>query len=152
MRNHQALIGIGTIIALSIVLMSCGKAPLNEGSSPSSSVESFQISGEDISKVSISQGPFSTGKDEKNNAVIDTPEDIKELAEILNNSPLLTGDETADYYRLLTIVKKDGSNITLEFGGNGRFFKNVDTGIFFKLELESKQEDLNKLIEGVEKK
>jgi predicted HAD superfamily phosphohydrolase len=83
--------------------------------------------------------------------VIKTTEDIKALADILNNSTSPVGDATADYYRLMEINKKDGSAISLEFGGNDRFFKIVDSGVFFKLEPEDNYKELNTLIDRIEK-
>ncbi len=45
----------------------------------------------------------------------------------------------------------NGTEMSLEFGGHGRFFKNVSSGIFFKLDPENKYKALNRLIDRIEK-
>lgn len=112
-----------------------------------SKVMPFQINSEDISNVTVYTGT----KDQDISGVIDTAEDIQALTNLLNNSPVLDGDATADYYRLLKISMKDGSVISLEFGGNGGHFKNLDTGVFYYLEPLDNEKALNKIIDRIEK-
>lgn len=62
----------------------------------------------------------------------------------------MIGDATADFYRVFEITKKDGDKISLEFGGRGRFFKDMESGVFYQLEPKTKYEALKKLIDRVE--
>lgn len=64
----------------------------------------------------------------------------------------MIGDATADFYRILEITNKDGSRISLEFGGNGRFFKNRESELYYQLDSETKYEALHQLIDRVERK
>lgn len=150
-RNWLA---IAIISVLSIFLASCGNLPTSKtpdaNASPqvpmNSNEEIFMIKKEDISSVTIS-----TGENDPISGVIDKETDIYHLVSLLNNAVHLTGDATADYYRLVKLNMKDGSVKALEFGGHGQFFKVLDSGVFFKLEPPENHKKLNKLIDRVEK-
>ncbi|WP_419873344.1 hypothetical protein [Candidatus Pristimantibacillus sp. PTI5] len=141
------------LLVFTIFLTACGRdVQLNEPESSIKETEKtdtvvqqlFEINGEDISKVSISTGP-----NDMVTGVIETPEDIGLLTQILNTATPLTGDATADYYRLLTIDKMNGSTIELEFGGNGWFFKSLETSLFYELSPDQRTE-IRALIEKIE--
>lgn len=143
MKHFQSLFGIGIILMLSIMLISCGKLSTNTSKTPNhSKIEHFQINSEDISSVTIYTGPVK----HEVSGVIKTAADIKLLTDILNSATSPIGDATADFYRMVKINKKDESVISL-----GKFFKQLDSGIFFKLDPEDKYRELNKLIDRVEK-
>ncbi|MFR9708903.1 hypothetical protein ACL02P_05640 [Paenibacillus sp. MB22_1] len=152
--GKRNLLAIAIISIVSIFLASCGNLPLsktpNTNSSPQGAInsneEKFMIKKEDISSVTIS-----TGVNDPVSGVIDAETDIYNLVSLLNNSTHLTGNATADYYRLVKLNMKDGSVKALEFGGNGQFFKVLDSGVFFKLEPPENHKKLNKLIDRVEK-
>jgi hypothetical protein len=101
---------------------------------------------EDISSVTIS-----TGVNDPVSGVINAETDIYNLVNLLNKVTHLTGNATADYYRLVKLNMKDGTVRVLEFGGNGQFFKVLDSGVFFKLEPPENHKIFNKLIDRVEK-
>jgi hypothetical protein len=109
-------------------------------------VEHFQIREEDILGIIIS-----TGEHNPVTGVIETENDIHAMAGILNMVKPLLGDATADYYRLVKINLKDGSTVALEFGGQGRFFKVIDTGIFYEMASPEKHEMFKQQIEQAEK-
>lgn len=152
MRNYQATLGIVIMLILSIVLISCGNSKEDVGSLNSTSnnvkEESFQMLLKDISNATI----HTDSTDAAITGVIKNSQDIQTMVDILHDSPRLIGDATADFYRLLKISMKDGSVITLEFGGQGRFFKVMETGIFYDVESKGNVKQLNEFINRLEKK
>lgn len=152
MRNYQAVLGIVFILILSIVLIACGNSkedvdPLNSTTN-NVKEKSFQMLLKDISNATI----HTDSTDLDITGVIDHSKDVQTMVDILNDSPALIGDATADFYRLLKISMKDGSVITLEFGGQGRFFKVVETGVFYDVESKGNVKLLNEFINRIEKK
>lgn len=136
------------ILVFAILVTGCGRTNEPEAlrtnkieRTDSGTQQSFEITSEDITKVNISTGP-----NDKVTAVIEKNEDIALLTQILNTATPLAGDATADYYRLLTIKKKNGRATELEFGGNGWFFKSLETSVFWELP-PIQQEKLRALLE-----
>lgn len=152
MGKRYWLATITIISVVSIFLASCGKLSLSKTPNTplqvpiNSNEEKFMLKKEDILSVTIS-----TGVKDPVSGVIDAETDIYNLVNLLNKVTHLTGNATADYYRLVKINMKDGSVKVLEFGGNGQFFKVLDSGVFFKLEPPENHKILNKLIDRVEK-
>ncbi|MFC0213342.1 MULTISPECIES: hypothetical protein [Paenibacillaceae] len=150
-RNWLVIVIIPVV---SFLLASCGNLPLsktpNTNTSPLVPVNSnekiFMLKKEDISSVTIS-----TGVNDPVSGVINAETDIYNLVNLLNKVTHLTGNATADYYRLVKLNMKDGTVRVLEFGGNGQFFKVLDSGVFFKLEPPENHKIFNKLIDRVEK-
>jgi len=146
---------IGVLLALALALGSCGKLSTPEpvvlddkkAEPDDAKVERFQIDENEISYVTVYQGPVNYTV----SGVIESATDIQLLADILNGATYPVGNGTADYYRLFKIMMKDGSEENLEFGGHGRFFKIVETGVFFKLEPEKHHEVLHELVDRIEK-
>lgn len=146
---------IGVLLALAFALVSCGKPStpkpvvLDDANVEpyDAKVERFQIDEKEISYVTVYHGPVNYTV----SGVIKSATDIQLLADILNGATYPVGNGTADYYRLLKITMKDGSEEDLEFGGHGRFFKILETGVFFKLEPENNHEVLNELVDRIEK-
>lgn len=151
MKKYQAVLGIVILLILSTALIACGKSKGDADSVNSTSnnvkEESFQMVLTDISNATI----YTDSTDAAITGVIDHSQDLQTMVDILHDSPILIGDATADFYRLLKISVQDGSVITLEFGGQGRFFKVMETGIFYDVESKGNVNQLNEFINRIEK-
>lgn len=165
MKPFRGFYFLGIIVALSMILISCSKSNVEESSNHLSNHESlltsknreyeddlFKISSEEVSSIVILDNPVAKDIKQETTAVIDNHKDIKEIVDVLNNSPAYMGAATADFYRIMEITSKDGTKTLLEFGGQGRFFKDINSGVFFGLDPENKFEDLNAFIDQAEQK
>lgn len=153
----------GILAALSMISVSCSKSNIEATSNLQSNHESqltlpntededdlFKISSEEVSNIVIFDNPVAKDIKQETTAVIDTHKEIKEIVDVLNNSPAYVGAATADFYRIIEITIKDGTKTSLEFGGQGRFFKEMNSGMFFILDPEDKFEVLNAFIDRAE--
>jgi len=149
MRGFQTLMKAGITLILAIALASCENS-VNNSSSGTNGISNhfqegnFQMLEESIKSIDIYMG----SKNTELSGTINEEVDIATLATLLNNAPVLKGEATADFYRILKINNKDGAVVSLEFGGYGNFFKNIDTGVFYSID---STKELNELIERVEK-
>jgi len=91
------------------------------------SSEPFNIDEGNIGKITIYNGNMS------NTAEITSSDDISTFASYLKHAPPLSGEVTGDLFRIVDIQKKDGSALTLEFGGRGTHFENRESRKYYSV-------------------
>ncbi|TYP75517.1 hypothetical protein [Paenibacillus methanolicus] len=155
MKKPKSLASLGIAAAmLLLVLTSCKNAPAPNGIEPPLAVvsEPFRVTAGDIVEVAIVDDPVAEGITQDTVGILDSPADIAQFVTLIDSSPPLNSDATADFYRIAVLTKKDGTELSLEFGGQGLFFKDMASNVFYTLHPKSKQDELRRLVERAEGK